>query len=154
MMSRYQVNSFAYDYDMFLPKTEKPSNIVELDRRKDTDVVKQPRRAAARAVSIPMIMMIVLMLGLVLGNIFLRVRITEVTSTISKCDTQLDRAISENTSLEMRIENAVSLKNLEQSAQELGMQKAERYQINYIDAVDSDKTEVLKGGSLLTAAAE
>ncbi|MBP5617877.1 MAG: hypothetical protein J6X61_01840, partial [Clostridia bacterium] len=59
-----------------------------------------------------------------------------------------------HTSLEMEMENRVSLKNLEQSAQALGMQKAERYQIRYIDVLDGDKTEVLQGGTLVTADAE
>lgn len=155
-MSNYYVDSFAYDFDMFAPQPKQKNNVVEIQRKKNTlsDVrsSRRPRRATSRIA--PLVMMLILVLGLIAGNIYLRVQVTEVTSQINSYNQKLERAISENTSLEMEMENRVSLKNLEQSAQELGMQKAERYQIRYIDVLDGDKTEVLKDGVLVTANAE
>lgn len=153
-MSSYYVDSFAYDFDLFAPQTKKADNIIQIDRKpKDASrTVRRPRRALGRPMAVTLIL--VLLLGLIAGNIFLRVKVTEVTSRIDACDEKLERAISENTSLEMELENRVSLKNLEQSAQALGMQKAERYQIRYIDVLDGDKTQVLKDGTLVTADAE
>lgn len=157
-MSQYTVDSFAYDYDLFAPQPKKADNVIRIDRKaKNSDTgstssSRRPRRAAGRPTAI--VMVLLLLLGLIAGNIFLRVKVTEVTSNIDACDEKLERAISENTSLEMEMENRVSLKNLEQSAQALGMQKAERYQIRYIDVLDGDKTEVLQGGTLVTADAE
>lgn len=155
-MSRYYVDSFAYDFDMFAPQPEKKSNVVEIHRKKNVSATRspsgQPRRELSRKA--PVIMMLVLMLGLIVGNIYLRVQVTEVTSQINSYNQKLERALSENTSLEMEMENRVSLKNLEQSAQALGMQKAERYQVRYIDVLDGDKTEVLQDGVLVTADVE
>lgn len=155
-MSNYYVDSFAYDFDMFAPQPKQKSNVVEIQRKKSTPSdnrsSRSPRRSASRKA--PLVMMLILVLGLIAGNIYLRVQVTEVTSQINSYSQKLERAISENTSLEMEMENRVSLKNLEQSAQEMGMQKAERYQIRYIDVLDGDKTEVFKDGVLVTANAE
>ena len=153
-MSAYYVDSFAYDFDLFAPQTKQAENVIEIDRKtkSTTRTSHRPRRVLGRPMAITLIL--ILLLGLIAGNIFLRVKVTEVTSRIDACDEKLERAISENTSLEMELENRVSLKNLEQSAQALGMQKAERYQIRYIDVLDGDKTEVLQNGTLVTAAAE
>ena len=153
-MSQYYVDSFAYDFDLFAPQPKKADNVIRIDRKPKNDnaAARRPRRAVGRPMTIALIAL--LLLGLIAGNIFLRVKVTEVTSRIDSCDEKLERAISENTSLEMELENRVSLKNLEQSAQTLGMQKAERYQIRYIDVLDGDKTEVLRNGALVTADAE
>ncbi len=155
-MSNYYVDSFAYDFDMFAPQTKKNNNVVEIQRKKSSSNDKSSSRRPRRAISnrMPFLMMLILVVGLIAGNIYLRVQVTEVTSQINSYGQKLERAISENTSLEMEMENRISLKNLEQSAQELGMQKAQRYQIRYIDVLDGDKTEVLKDGALVTANAE
>lgn len=153
-MNQYYVDSFAYDFDLFAPQEKQADNVIRIDRKSKDQVrsSRRPRRAVNRPAAIVMILL--LTLGLIAGNIFLRVKVTEVTSRIDVCEEKLERAMSENTSLEMELENRVSLKNLEQSAQALGMQKAERYQIRYIDVLDGDKTEVLQNGSLVTADAE
>ena len=156
-MSAYYVDSFAYDFDLFAPQEKKADNIVELDRKgKGPSSVSKQRKHHRPVLSRPaaIVMLLILLLGMIAGNIYLRVRVTEVTGEISRCEEKLEQAISENTSLEMELENRVSLKNLEQSAQALGMQKAERYQVRYIDVLDGDKTEVLKDGTLVTATAE
>ena len=155
-MSRYYVDSFAYDFDLFAPQTKKADNVLEIDRRSGRKTASSPARRPRVKMSRPvaLVMMLVLLLGLIAGNIYLRVRVTEVTNEISRCDVKLERAISENTSLDMEMENRVSLKNLEQSAAALGMQKAERYQVRYLDVLGGDKTEVLKDGTLVTATAE
>lgn len=153
-MNQYYVDSFAYDFDLFAPQEKQTDNVIRINRKSKDQVrsSRRPRRAVNRPAAIVMILL--LTLGLIAGNIFLRVKVTEVTSRIDVCEEKLERAMSENTSLEMELENRVSLKNLEQSAQALGMQKAERYQIRYIDVLDGDKTEVLQNGSLVTADAE
>ena len=155
-MSRYYVDSFAYDFDLFAPQTKKADNVLEIDRRSGRKTASSPAHRPRVKMSRPvaLVMMLVLLLGLIAGNIYLRVRVTEVTNEISRCDVKLERAISENTSLDMEMENRVSLKNLEQSAAALGMQKAERYQVRYLDVLGGDKTEVLKDGALVTATAE
>ena len=155
-MANYYVDSFAYDYDMFMP-AKKADNVIEIDSKRKTNKARSKTssrpKAATRRFSATTLLL-VMIFGLIAGKIYLRVQVNEVANQIDKYDTKLERALSENTALEMEIENYVSLKNLEASATELGMKKAENYQINYIDILDGDKTEIAKNGILVTADAE
>ncbi len=153
-MSKYYVDSFAYDYDMFMPHEKKQSNVVELNRGKATSKSKRPSKRPFSVNSLVKIAFTVVMLALIVGNIYLRVQVTEVTTEINKVQVQYDRAMSQNVSLEMQLESSISYKNLEESARALGMQKAEPHQINYINSVDSDKVEVSNGRTLVTADTE
>ncbi|MBR5010926.1 MAG: hypothetical protein IKY12_00045, partial [Clostridia bacterium] len=92
-----------------------------------------------------------IMLALIVGNIYLRVQVTEVTSQINKAQIENDKLLSEQISLEMKLENDIAYKNLEESAKALGMQKAEPYQMNYICSADVDVVEVKDGNGLVTA---
>ena len=152
-MSKYYVDSFAYDYDMFMPHEKKQNNVVEINRKRSNNAA--PRRnskpRAFSAGSLVEVAFVAVMLGLIVGNIYLRVQVTEVTSKINKVQTEYNRALAENVSLEMQLESSVSYKNLEQSAKSLGMQKAEPYQINYINSVGGDKIEITDGNNLVTA---
>lgn len=150
-MSKYYVDSFAYDYDMFMPHEKKQNNVVELNRKKTASVSRKTAKRPFTANSLVKIAFTAVMLALIIGNIYLRVQVTEVTTEINKAQTEYDRALSQNVSLEMQLESSISYKNLEESAKALGMQKAEPHQINYINSVDTDKIEVSDGTTLITA---
>lgn len=165
--NRYYVDSLAYDFDMFMPKEKREDNIIELNRIKKVKQPQRDRRAAvsqrpaekAQARSVKMALsrklsiaaVVVFFLGIFCANIYLRVQITETSTRIDKTEAMLDKAKSENVNLEMQMENRVSYKNLEQSAETLGMQKAEKYQVNYITVNQEDKSEVLTDKEALTA---
>ena len=151
-MSRYYVDSFAYDFDMFMPREKRQDNIVELDRKKTASksTSKKPR-AKLKSKRLMTTVFAVIMLALIVGNIYLRVQVTEVTSKINKAQIENDKLISEQVSLEMKLENELAYKNLEESAKALGMQKAEPYQMNYICSADVDVVEVKDGNGLVTA---
>ncbi len=153
-MSKYYVESFAYDYDMFMPHEKKQDNVVELNRKKATSTsAKAVARPSAGSVLIK-VLAFICVLALVSGSILLRAQITEVTKSINEVQIQYDRALSENISLEMQLESSISYKNLEESARALGMQKAEPHQINYIYSVETDKLEVANGDTLVRAGAD
>jgi len=152
-VSRYYVDSFAYDFDMFMPREKRQDNIIELDRKKTAakkSTSKKPR-SKAKSKRMMTVLFTAVMLALIIGNIYLRVQVTEVTSQINKAQIENDRLISEQVSLEMKLENDVAYKNLEESAKELGMQKAEPYQMNYICSADVDVVEIKDGNTLVTA---
>lgn len=151
-MSRYYVDSFAYDFDMFMPREKRQDNIVELDRKKTASksTSKKPG-AKLKSKRLMTTVFAVVMLALIVGNIYLRVQVTEVTSKINKAQIENDKLISEQVSLEMKLENELAYKNLEESAKALGMQKAEPYQMNYICSADVDVVEVKDGNGLVTA---
>ena len=86
-MSRYYVDSFAYDFDLFAPQTKKADNVLEINRRSSRKSASSPlpaRRSRLR-LSRPsaLVMLLVMLLGLIAGNIYLRIKVTEVTSEIS-----------------------------------------------------------------------
>lgn len=141
MATNYFVDSFSHDYAMFMPKEQrKYDNVIEIDR-KNQDRQKTAHRTKARSVSASKLVTVslaaVALLLLIVG-IFLRVQITEVTSQINAMQTKIERSQAANTELEMQLEAAVSIDNLEQKAQSLGMHKAENYQMNYIAVYDHD----------------
>ena len=151
-MSKYYVDSFAYDFDMFMPREKRQDNIIELDRKK-TAAKSTGKKTRAKTKSkrfLPFVFTAV-MLALIVGNIYLRVQVTEVTSKINKAQIENDKLLSEQISLEMKLENDIAYKNLEESAKALGMQKAEPYQMNYICSADVDVVEVKDGNELVTA---
>lgn len=151
-MSKYYVDSFAYDFDMFMPREKRQDNIIELDRKKTTVKSTGKRtRAKVRNKRLLPIVFTTIMLALIVGNIYLRVQVTEVTSQINKAQIENDKLLSEQISLEMKLENDIAYKNLEESAKALGMQKAEPYQMNYICSADVDVVEVKDGNGLVTA---
>ncbi len=151
-MSKYYVDSFAYDFDMFMPREKRQDNIIELDRKK-TAVKSTGKKTRAKAKSKRLLPVVftAIMLALIVGNIYLRVQVTEVTSKINKAQIENDKLLSEQISLEMKLENDIAYKNLEESAKALGMQKAEPYQMNYICSADVDVVEVKEGNGLVTA---
>lgn len=151
-MSKYYVDSFAYDYDMFMPHEKKQNNVVEINRKKSRPTAKKTASRMFTAGALVKTAFVLVMLALIMGNIYLRVQVTEITTEINKVQTEYSRALSQNTSLEMQLESTISYKNLEDSAKALGMQKAEPHQINYINSVDSDKVEITDGKTLVTAA--
>lgn len=151
-MSKYYVDSFAYDFDMFMPREKRQDNIIELDRKKATvKSTGKKTRAKAKNKRVLPVVFTAIMLALIIGNIFLRVQVTEVTSQINKAQIENDKLLSEQISLEMKLENDIAYKNLEESAKALGMQKAEPYQMNYICSADVDVVEVKGGNGLVTA---
>ncbi len=150
-MSKYYVDSFAYDYDMFMPHQKKQNNVVELNRKKSSSASRKQAKQPLTAGSLMKFAFAAVMLALIIGNIYLRVQVTEVTTEINKVQTEYNRAMSQNVSLEMQLESSVSYKNLEEAARAMGMQKAEPHQINYINSVDTDKIEVSDGNTLVTA---
>ncbi len=153
-MSRYYVDSFAYDFDMFMPREKKQNNVVELDRKKAVSKQASSKRNRKHALNSGRLfssLFVVVMLALIVGNIYLRVQVTEVTTQINRAQIENDKLISEKVSLEMKIENDIAYNNLEESAKALGMQKVEPYQMNYICSADDDVVEVDKGSGLKTA---
>lgn len=146
MSTRYYVDSLAYDFDMFMPKQNKQSNVVELPKKAKSSA--RPAARAATAFSPVKVMVILAMVAAIAFTIYLRGEINAVSSQITKMEKQIEQAQSENVTLEMELENRVSYKNLEQSAAELGMQKASKSQINYIVVNDSDSVERIDSNGL------
>lgn len=147
MSTKYYVDSFAYDYEMFLPKKNNRNNVIEIDRKNAAVKSQTKAKTKTKSVSASKVITVLLAiaaLALIVTSIFIRVQITEATAQINVLETQIERAQAKSTELEMQIENAVSIEKLEAEAQNLGMQKAENYQMNYIEVTNKDSIDVTK----------
>lgn len=147
---KYYNDSLAYDFDMFMPRPAKKreDNIVKLPqnnmrRRKARKVAVKTASVSAFAV-----MSTVLVLAALCGNIFLRLRINEVNSKINDVKTEINALKSERTSLEVELERTFSYSNIELEAAEMGMQKMDKSQVNYIRVNDTN-TATKEDGTVL-----
>lgn len=95
-----------------------------------------------------------IMVGLVLSaGIYSRVMLTETVDQLSRAEATLAELQSEQTRLKMQLDSKASIKNIEQYATgTLGLNRAEKYQINYIALSGDDKiaaVDVKTSGKLL-----
>lgn len=143
--SKYYNDSLAYDFDMFLPK-EKPSK-AKIVKMPMTAKKKAARQAARSAVAdrVRAVVIVGFILAVICGNIFLRVRITEVNSQINDIKTEITALESEQTRLNVALENRISYKNLEQAAQDLGMKKTDKSQVIYIRTNETNAARTSDG---------
>lgn len=151
---KYYNDSLAYDFEMFMPKT------AERDKTRDNIVVmpqkdaraKERRRAAAKSLSSPMllIMTAVFILAGLCGNIALRIKINEVNSEINEVKSSITELDSVKTGLEVEMQRRISYSNLELEATQLGMRKMEKDNVKYIRVNDKDKA-VTADGKTVTA---
>ncbi len=95
-----------------------------------------------------------IIVGLVLSaGIYSRVMLTETVDQLSRAEATLAELQSEQTRLKMQLDSKASIKNIEQYATgTLGLNRAEKYQINYIALSGDDKiaaVDVKTSGKLL-----
>ena len=111
---KYYNDSLAYDFEMFMPRTNTAPRVRENDNivklPKNEARVRARRRSVARRLTASAFAVLtsVLVLAALCGNIFLRLRINEVNSEINKVKSAIDAAKSESTSLSVQLEREIS----------------------------------------------
>ena len=154
---RYYVESTAYDFDMFTEKSKRKSNIVDFEKakKKTSPRSKQSSKSVkAHKVNMRLVstfMVCLLFLGMFGMSIYLRGEINEISAEIAKTEKQISQKESEYIALEVEFDNRVSYKNLETAAAELGMQKAQKHQVNYIVTNGENRSEEIDGTKFVTA---
>ncbi len=147
--SRYYNDSLAYDFDMFLPRhSNESAKIVKMPQKKKT--ASQKRAKAVVSDSVKSIAIITFVLAVICANIFLRVKITEVNTDINKIKAEIVELESENTRLNVELENRLSYQNIEEAAVQLGMKKMDKSQVIYIKT-NSANAAVTSDGVLSVA---
>jgi cell division protein FtsL len=146
---KYYNESLAYDFEMFMPKTnaapKKKDNIVVMPK---TAAKNRKRRAAAtRSLSVPVaaLMCMVFLLAGLCGNIALRLQINEVNSQINSVKGAIAELDSEKTCLEVEMQRRISYSNLELQAVELGMKKPDKENVTYIRVNDKNAAKTVDG---------
>lgn len=149
--TKYYNDSLAYDFDLFMPRTqqERRDKIVKMPKSK---VNKASRRAAKKSVSrtSSIIMLGAFFVCMICANIFIRVEISEVNSQIVKAKSELAALSGEETRIDMEFERLMSYKNIEEAARAMGMKKMDKSQIVYIRVNDTNKA-IDVNGNVLTA---
>ena len=154
---RYYVESTAYDFDMFTEKSKRKSNIVDFEKaqKKTSPRSKQSSKSVkSHKVNMRLVstfMVCLLFLGMFGMSIYLRGEINEISAEIAKTEKQISQKESEYIALEVEFDNRVSYKNLETAAAELGMQKAQKHQVNYIVTNGENRSEEIDGTKFVTA---
>lgn len=148
---KYYNDSLAYDFQMFMPK-EKPQsvpkdNVIKMPRHKN----KSRRKTAAAQVSASAFSIVttIVIVGALCTNIFLRIQVNELNSSINKAKTELATKQSESVALQMEYENRISYVNLEAEATALGMRKLDKNQVVYVRVNDKSMAKTADGKILL-----
>lgn len=139
-------DNLAYDFDLFTPKKE---NIIDLDRVREhqPEQRKHPGSAPAKAVNLLAFLrtftLVAFVVGILCMGLYTRGQITEMKSEIEKTKSAIETLKSEETRLNMEIEASLSVKNIENEAASMGMQKQEKAQTTYLVLDQADEAEVL-----------
>lgn len=109
----------------------------------DLKVMKSPRRMVSILLA-PKVLVgfvfVIVMVSLILVN---QVRLNEITAEINELNGQLEILKSENVKLTSELESTLSLDAVrEQAKNELGMQRLDRYQTEYVILHQEDNIEL------------
>jgi len=153
---KYFRGSIAYDYDMFLPSEKSQSNVVDMPRKAQVSAKRKERAAAAAGAKrlghkLASGLICAFIIGALCLNIYLRVEINEVSTSISNLKGEIEELQSEETRLMVELDRKTSYDNLELAAKEMGMQKPQKDQVIYIRTNDTN-TAVLANGELVADA--
>ncbi len=85
---------------------------------------------------------VMVLVALVSGVLYTQATLTELQSQISALEAQLNEEKSYNYYLTFELDNMTSLKNIEERAQQLGLQRMDNDQIVYFRAEDGSGIEV------------
>lgn len=149
-----QNSSAAYDFSLFEPKrpgeAPPPAPKRKKRRAKAAGVLTSASVRPAQAVRWGAAGLLCLMA--LISIILCDVQITSLSDQISKKQSQLTSAKADEVRLDMQLQSRVSLDNVEKYATEnLGMQKAGEYQVNYIHITNKDKIVLGKDSQNLIA---
>ncbi len=140
---KYYNDSFAYNYDIFAPKAPKKAEILEYPEKKHKTRVKAK---ANINVSVAFKYVIALLVfASVCGSLFLRAEISSLQAEINNINKEIVALDSEITRMDVEMERKISYANLEQAAEELGMQKCEKSQVTYIKTNEIDTVGNIDG---------
>lgn len=134
---RYCVETTAYDFDLFTPKKRKDIKNENIKNFKN----KRNRKKVSKTNSLIVLIkrnffftvISAVALFSLIGGLYFRAEINEVSIQISKTENAITGKESELKALETELNNLYSYKNIEDKAKEIGMEKVKKHQVNYIN---------------------
>jgi len=148
--SSYEKNAARKIETVDVPLADKPKmELVKKPKKTFVQIKKEMHASALQSAKI--IAISVFLLSMLSALLYGRIKVDELDRQISAAETKITTAQSENVRLNMQLDSMISLKNVEEYAQNnLGMVKMESYQIEYIDLSGTDKV-TLSGSKTLNA---
>jgi cell division protein FtsL len=146
---KYYNESLAYDFEMFMPKTntapKKKDNIVVMP--KSAAKARKRKAEATKSLSAPVafLMCAIFVLAGLCGNIALRLQINEVNDEINSVKSAISELDSEQVCLEVEMQRRISYSNLELEAVQLGMKKPDKENVTYIRVNDKNAARTRDG---------
>ena len=132
---QYSRESTAYDLSKFERKQEKKPQIRVIKGKKAQRV--------NRVAMVKIFFAAVIVIGITSLMIVNRVALTEIGEEINAANEDLQILQSENTRLNVELEEKMSLDNIEEKAvNELGLTKMNNYQVQYLNLTQEDKIEL------------
>lgn len=142
---KYYNDSFAYNYDIFAPAEKKKAEIHEYPTTETKAKQRSKAKASDRALLVRNFVISALVVAAVCCSLFLRAEISSMRSEINELNEEITALESESTRLSVEMERKISVVNLEEAAQELGMQKCEKSQVTYIQTNNIDTADTENG---------
>ncbi len=142
----YNGNSnLAYDLSLF-EVDEEYERKKEQKREEKSHIRMTEKKAVARNGSIfATVISAVLCIAIAFSILYSKVELAEYTAMISEVKTQLETEQRENDRLNAELDSMVTLDNVESiAASELGLQKTQNSQINFVTLNTEKMTEVAK----------
>lgn len=148
--SSYEKNAARKIETVDVPLADKPKmELVKKPKKTLVQVKKEMHASALQSAKI--IAISIFLLSMLSALLYGRIKVDELDRQISAAETKITTAQSESVRLNMQLDSMISLKNVEEYAQNnLGMVKMESYQIEYIDLSGTDKV-TLSGSKTLNA---
>ena len=140
-MAANQYGTEAYEVSLFEPKKAK---IVELKPNKKQIQAQKRRARTQKILNVSVTALIVtVVIGAVAFTLTSRAQLNELNNTIRNEQNELSQLQEEYNILSAELANKTSVQAVEDYAvNQLGMQKIESHQIQYITVEDSDQVEV------------
>ncbi len=138
---KYCNDSLAHDFDMFMPREKKQSNVVEFPKKSKQKHKSKAKASVKVSQRLFSIIVTVFLVGAAFGCLFLHAEISKVSNELNAVEAETVKLKSEQTRLNVILEKKTSVGNLENQAKKLGMQKQEKTQVNYIFNYQDENTE-------------
>ena len=130
-------NNLAYEYERFEVQENKTPNIQKVPKSK-------PKKSILKSVCC-----LTLVLAALSALVYTRVVQTEVSCQYNDAVKELNQLKSENSLLQIKLEETLALTNLEQTAKdEYGMTEVDNSKIEYVNFGHDSKAEVLVNVSI------
>lgn len=139
-LNLYQ-NNVAYDFEMFAPrpKPDREAPIIDYPSKKAKDKLESERRAKRKTSKLGTGIIIAVMLVALFANVFTRAKISQIDMQTTRQQKEILKLDSEITRLQCELQSKMTYEFIEAKAIELGMQKMERSQINYVN-INAEET--------------